>query len=232
MREEKKLKKIARDRLNPVSDEIISKLESEFPQYAAETPLEKGRTTPRRGSSHPWISVACSVASAAVVLCAIIIPVCMLNSGNGGGGVNSNVPNIPYQVIDSELTVKEYNEANGTNFLYFDWYDSVECKTELYVSIETQELWVIEETWGSDSNGSIELSAIINGSKISYYSHFMSFCINETLIGSCTVNWNISEDGKTFYAAFLHDNIKYCLFVETFDTEPPFGLLYELLGEL
>lgn len=229
MREQKKFKKIVEDRLDPVSDDIISKLKCEFPEYdeqkspvlpqSSERKSKRERTDRRKA----LVSALCGVAAAAVA-CAIIIPVSVNYHKKNLNG-NSSAVNPRYITVDSDLSIKEYNAENGANVLFLDLYDGAAYETKLYTDKSGRVIYGISESY-DESGGSVVLDCIFDDATVKIYTTNKAQCTDETTVNGSTVYFCVNERSV---AVFEYDGIKYCLSLSVADADRINSLVAELL---
>ncbi|MCH5155725.1 MAG: hypothetical protein J1F69_03880 [Clostridiales bacterium] len=227
MREEKKLKKIAKDRLQPLCDDITKQLETEFPDAA----VNDKRTHVRKRRVAIWSSLASVACCAVILLCVFLVPTSAgkpnPNNKNDWDMSGSGSAGSKYSVVASDLTIKEYNLANGTDFLYLDRYaEASACSTKLYLDRQSQALIGIEETFKIGDMQILLQSAIVPLT-VDIIKDKVDKCTYSKQLDSYEIKWAVLDTDCC--GAFVYEGRQYCLTVKSSSDEQQ---LFELIEEL
>ncbi|MCH5161603.1 MAG: hypothetical protein J1G04_06190 [Clostridiales bacterium] len=232
MREEKQFKKIVEEKLSPLYGDIKKELEGEFPEMF-EDKKEKAKRADKRKKTAIGFLAAVAVCCAVILPCALLLP--REDNSNihyGGGGDLGNSGGAPqptsYHVVDSDLTIKEYNEEYGTDILHFDFYDDASsCTTKLYVDNRTDEMFCIEERMVSVSVGTVTLMSEENGAEESVVGEYVYKCTLTQELDFGELKYIVT--GGNVYGLFEYGNRRYGV---TLENETNAQRLFELLKNL
>ena len=170
---------------------------------------------PRRNSLARKVAIFVPLAAAAVVA-VVLIPTLMLQGGEKSGG-SISAPESPdqsgdaarpleYELNKLDTTIKEYNENNGTSFLYFDYGADVGVVYE-YTSIKTGDLWALTVNYSAEDE--IEYRVVADSAPEIFTERYYSLCDTDTEISGVSVKW-----GSSFHcvsALFDYESYTYCL---------------------
>ncbi|MCH5350610.1 MAG: hypothetical protein J1F39_01400 [Clostridiales bacterium] len=158
--------------------------------------------------------------AAAAVVAVVLIPTLLLRGGGYAGSApespdSGSAPESPggsdpqpteYAEKKLDITVKEYNENNGTSFLYFDYGADAGTVYE-YTNRETGELWALTVKYNAEDE--IEYRVVADSAPREFTDYFYSACDTDTEITGLSVKWGDSSVGVC--ALFDYKSYTYCL---------------------
>lgn len=225
MREQKQLKKIAEQRLQPLCDDIVKNLEAEFPAPAAKSRKKLRWSGKLTAAALAFAAVA---GYAAGLLCVFLIPgkeqsdVEQAVETKGQGYIVGNT----YGEV-SQYTIKEYNALNGTNILFLDGYDTAEfCRSYTYIYLLTRETCGIGEVLKKDGLN-VMLRSEVNGSPAEMLAVDADKCTQTEQLDMCELKWCVEDNMSC--GVFEYGERIYCVtLLDVADKEKLFEVVNEL----
>lgn len=192
MREQELHKKIREDKSND-NRLLAVALKKKHPEIMRNASVKK--------SASPKMTVAKRVAvfaplAAAAVLAVVLIPTLMLPSDKSGSappdedGLNSSPVVQRYNVTQFDGTVQDYNEINGTDFLFFDWDNVSEYTVTEYSQVTTEAfLGLSVKLKNSETNDRIEYIICNDAETLEFLEYHIWICNNESTVADSSVKW-------------------------------------------
>ena len=226
MREERKLENAIQRDGEQSKSKVLEEIKRRYPQYNEQAVNKQTAIKKRRLAV--FSTLATVAASLAIILpCALLLP----NRNSGGGGSDIYYCSAEeYKVIESEYTLKSYNEKNNGNILFFDWYDTAEERvTSCYVRIEDEKILGMQESaYRPETDEFIELSVTKSNVFLDSLDSIIQSCVYEHNVNDFLVKWRVDVD----YANCIFENAGYRYFIqiaEGQDENRLFALVEELL---
>ena len=165
----------------------------------------------------------------AAFLAIVLIPTLLLHTGKTVDEPNDNQHPIDEYVISQlDYTVKEYNEINGTNFLYFDWNNVSNYTAIKYINNKTEAFLGLRVSfYNTDTDDNIEYTVCSDDSSLDFLAYNISICTNEKAISKYSVKWATANENS--YGIFNYDNYNYYITLKNNSDETR---LFELIGIL
>ncbi len=208
-------------------DSILKDIYAQMPELAPKSKPVKKRMSLRQ-------KLFISMPIVAVGVCAAIVLPCVLIDNNPQTSIPTTykyVLGVDYETkTENASTIKEYNEKQGAELLYFDWYEAVEeIITVNYVRKNAKEVLSIKEN-AITLNGeeSITLAVVKNNFELDVYSGY-SVCSGTHNIGEVTVKWYSATNNNNAMGFFEHNGYRYYITLEWSADE---NRLFELVNEL
>lgn len=135
MSKERKIHELIEKGDREEKDRVWAKIQERMRE---ETPQALPAPTPKARPWRKWVAIAAS--SCAAVLIGVFAFVQFFPFGGENENEGRYFTAQSYESIEHEKTLKEYNEENGTNFLFFDWYEETyHLKKYIWKLVENQE---------------------------------------------------------------------------------------------
>lgn len=151
--------------------------------------------------------------------------------------VKNNINDFRYCILEdyysseTDLTIKQYNEINEKDLLYFDWYDTTEYYTDSYFRLKSTDeiICLIEEI--VDENGNyITFYVTDNHTEIDVLKMYSDNCSGSLTVGTVKANWGLSTTEDVAYVNFSYNSYKYFMVIDNdCDQEYIEGLLMSLI---
>ncbi|MBD5131583.1 MAG: hypothetical protein HDT28_03170 [Clostridiales bacterium] len=246
MREQDLHKKIRENKSND-NIALANALKQIHPELAQSENTEKG-AHPKK-SILKRVSIFAPLATAAA-LAIVLIPSLLLNNdgttnndhnggttsndhtgGTTGGeplGDSSGGPGCEYIPMELDCTVLEYNEANGTSFLYFEWDNVSDYEVTKYKHYATEDfLGLCVSLCNMETNDDIEYVICPDDHPLDFLEYNIWICKKESTVSDCLVKW-FTVNGNS-YGIFQWDSYDYYITLKNSDESRLFELIEILL---
>lgn len=152
---DKKIHNLIEQQDNKGKQESWARIQSRLEESDDESgEVENGNST--RAVIFSKKAILSSICAAALLITAILLIVFVPRKNDGDGFVGTADK---YTLVSTELTIKDYAEKTGNNFLYFDWYGQTQCDDEIIKLNSTDKIICYKE----------KITDIETGYKITYY---------------------------------------------------------------
>ncbi len=134
-----------------------------------------------------------------------------------------------YEVLPTQLTLKEYGEQLNTEILFFDWYAETESVNGYIYQLKSSEEVICfrEEIVDINTGNLVRIYVTDNKTQIDILDPYKEICTNENQVSNIKVYWV----SKTFRANtyFEYQNYRYFIELETPEDD---GAILRLVEEL
>lgn len=233
MSKEKDFHKLIRQQNVDEKESAWNRIEQQNEEVVIELGTVLGK---KRFFSKKNIILICSAIFFLILAVTIIIITLPNNQGNdvGDGTGNGTIDDkrycefSDYYVVESELSIEQYSDANNLQILYFKDYAECEYYTDyVYKLKSSDEIICLNEELMNQDGYIISQHVTDSKTEIDFLNIYTNICTNTTTINSIEVKWGTSTGSA--YARFAYKNFKYFLKI---DELTEINYLTELIGNL
>lgn len=120
-----------------------------------------------------------------------------------------------YYISETDLTIKQYNESNEKDMLYFDWYDTTEYYADSYFRLNsTDEIICHIEEIVDENDNYITLYVTDKYTEIDILKMYSDNCLSSLTVGAVEAKWGVAVTADTAYTTFSYNGSNYYVVIE------------------
>lgn len=228
MSKERKFHKLIEQQNRKEKDAVWARLQQKEAEREQEKPVS-ALPKARSFSWRKWVPIVASSLVAVVIGAFATWEFLSLknngNEDNKGRYFNSQ----SYEIVDTQLTIKDYSLEMGKSLLYFDWYEETDfCKDKVWQLKDTQEIICFEEEIIDINTGCLVNMFVIQADIEIENLSFVEDTDKKSELQGVEVDWRYTKFRA--YATFEYEDYAYYVRVEEpMDENHILALVEELL---